>query len=627
MSFMYPLGLIGLVGIPIVIIIYILRSKYNEQTVPSVYLWRLSERFLKRKNPLSGLTGLISLILQILTIAVISFAMARPIFVLPNAANDYYFVLDASGSMNMQDGKQTRFDSAKDEIRDVIKKAADGSSYSLVTVDGGYERVFEYVTNKDKAYEIIDTIESGASSSDTDTMERIAQGYFNDNASVHTYLFTDTDYVQNENIEVVNVARSENNISLEDVFYTRVDDATVVVSGTAISYGADRMIDVVISDGLSGTELGTLKLQALKDIPTPISFTLDINEFYSLTVKIATEDSMALDNVATVYNIESENSYDALLVSDTPFFIKAALNAVSNANVTVMSTEDYKTEADRLAKQDKIVSGYGLYIFDSINPGTMPKDGSVWLIGLTSNLENSGFSVQRENSVDGGSDTIMLTKSTTSIVRKLTSGLVGDNIYISKYVKCGLYGDFTTLFTYMGNPVIFTGLNTFGNREVVFAFNFHDSDFALSIDYLTLMNNLLEYSFPEIIDTAEYYCGDTAEINVISGCNSIRVETPSGNVIYTDVSTAVSEFALTEVGEYKITVEISGSERELYIYSSVPKEERSVFAESAYIGILGEAENNGRDAKYDPMTLLFVLAALLFTAEWMVYCYDKYQLR
>lgn len=627
MTFLYPLGLIGLVGIPIFIVMYLIKNRYTEQTIASTYMWRLSERFLKRRNPLSRLTGIISLILQLLLVAVLSLAVAHPIINVPGAAGEYCFIVDASASMNMSENGKSRFDLAKDEIRDVIDDAKEGSVFSLIYVGDVTEVVCELSDDRGRVLEKLDRLECSQGTVDYTDAIVAAQGYFNDNASVHTYLFTDTDYAESENIEIVNVARGENNISLEDVFYTRVDDTTVVVSGTVISYGADRMVDVAVSDGVSGTDLGTLKLQAIKDTPTPLSFTLDLSDFYSLTVKIATEDSMALDNVATVYSIESENSYDALLVSDSPFFIKAALNAVSNANLTVMSTEDYKTEADRLAKQDKTVSGYGLYIFDSVNPGTMPKDGSVWLIGLTSNLENSGFSVQRENSIDGGSDTITLTKSTTSIVRKLTAGLIGDSIYISKYVKCGLYGDFTTLFTYMGNPVIFTGLNTYGNREVVFAFNFHDSDFALSIDYLTLMNNLLEYSFPEIIDTAEYYCGDTAEINVISGCNSIRVETPSGKVVYTDVSTAVSEFDLTEVGEYKITVDISGSERELYVYSSVPKEERSAVAESAYIGILGEAENNGRDAKYDPMTLLFVLAALLFTAEWMVYCYDKYQLR
>ena len=88
MTFMYPLGLISLVGIPIIILIYILMSQYTEQTVSSTYLWHLSEKFLKKKNPLSGLTGIISLVLQLLTVAVISLLIAHPVFTLPGAAND-----------------------------------------------------------------------------------------------------------------------------------------------------------------------------------------------------------------------------------------------------------------------------------------------------------------------------------------------------------------------------------------------------------------------------------------------------------------------------------------------------------------------------------------------------------
>ena len=100
MRFLYPLGLIGLIGVPIIILIYILKNKYNEQTVPSTYLWTLSEKFFKRRNPLSGLTGIISLILQLLTVTVLSLAIAHPILTLPDAAGEYCFVLDASGSMN-----------------------------------------------------------------------------------------------------------------------------------------------------------------------------------------------------------------------------------------------------------------------------------------------------------------------------------------------------------------------------------------------------------------------------------------------------------------------------------------------------------------------------------------------
>ena len=131
MSFLYPLGLLGLIGIPIIIIIYILQNKYTEQTVNSTYIWKLSEKFLKRRNPLSGITGLISMILQILLVAAISLAVARPIFTLPGAAYDYCFVLDASGSMTMienEEESKTRFDLAKEEIVNIIDEAKDGSS-------------------------------------------------------------------------------------------------------------------------------------------------------------------------------------------------------------------------------------------------------------------------------------------------------------------------------------------------------------------------------------------------------------------------------------------------------------------------------------------------------------------
>ena len=89
MTFLYPLGLLGLIGIPLFIIMYLIKNRYTEQTVPSTYIWTLSERFLRRRNPLSRLTGIISLILQILLVLVLSLAVAHPMITLPGAAGEY----------------------------------------------------------------------------------------------------------------------------------------------------------------------------------------------------------------------------------------------------------------------------------------------------------------------------------------------------------------------------------------------------------------------------------------------------------------------------------------------------------------------------------------------------------
>ena len=628
MTFLYPIGLLGLIGIPILIIVYLIKNRYTEQTVASTFLWRLSERFLKRRNPLSKITGIISLILQLLLVATVSFAVAHPIVTLPGAAYEYCFILDGSASMNMTADGISRFELAKDEILELVGDAKDGSSFTVVLVADTTEIIIEKSDDPARVSARLETLTPSDSTVDYTEAIGVAQGYFDANPSTLTYLVTDTDYEQIENITLVNVARSENNVSVEDVVMTKSGKNTVLVSGNVISYGADRFVDIEVLSDSSEEAIAATKLQLIKDEKTSFSFKLELSDFYSVTVRIPTEDAYAADNAAVLYDLESENSYNALLVSDAPFLIETAINAVSSADVAVITVEAYKDEEARLAAKDKTVSGYSLYVFDGYTPKSLPTDGSVWFLGVDSNVDGSGFSVQGEVVLEGGGDVISLTSSTTTTVRKLTAGMVGDDITIAKYMKCGLYSNFVTLFSYRGNPVVFTGMNDFGNREVVFAFNIHDSNMPLCIDYLVLLGNLLDYSFPEVIETTEYYCGDTAQINVISGCQSIRVESPDGQIVYADTSSAVSEFVLTEVGEYKITVNVSGTDRPTYyVYSSVPKEERATESSDDYIGLQGEPTEEGSDGRYDPLTLLFILAAVLFTAEWMVYCYDKYQLR
>ncbi len=623
MTFLYPIGLIGLIGIPILILVYIIKNRYTEQTVASTYLWTLSERFLKRRNPLSKITGIISLILQLLLVLVLSLSVAHPVIILPGQANEYCFVLDGSGSMNMEVDGVSRFDAAKNEINGIIDEAKDGSVFSLVYVTEITEIIFELSDNRALIKERIAALECSDGSVEYTDAIGVAQGYFNENPSLKTYLVTDADYQEHKNINVVNVARNENNMSIEDVKYTVESDGTISVVGIITSYGANRIADIeVYADG--GTEpVGAYRTFAQMDTPTEFGVTFEIEEFDFLTVGFINEDAMVGDNSVTVYNLKSANAYKALLISNTPFFIENGIKQVSNADLTVKTSEEYE---NALNNTPDLVSGFGLYIFDAYVPETMPKDGAIWIIGPTANISGSGFSVQGEIELDDG-DLLELNKSSGSLVKELTAGITGDNIYIKKYMKCGVYGNFTTLFSYMGSPIIFMGVNDFGNREVVFAFNFHDSDFALSSDHLIIFHNLLDYSFPEVVEKTEYYCGESAQINVVSGCTGIRIDAPSGKETYLDVTSAVSKFTLTEVGEYKITATVSGADRVFCIYSSVPKEERLTAVTEDNIGIVGEPKSSGRDGKYDNLTVLFIVAAILFTAEWMVYCYDKYQLR
>ena len=151
MSFLYPLGLLGLIGVPILILVYIIKSKYTEQTVASTYLWTLSEKFLKRKRRPSPLAGIISLIIQILAVILASLAIAHPTITIPNSANEYCFILDGSGSMSMDAGDPeqavTRFEAGKQTVKDKIDEAMDGSIFTLIYAGDTTSVIFERVVS------------------------------------------------------------------------------------------------------------------------------------------------------------------------------------------------------------------------------------------------------------------------------------------------------------------------------------------------------------------------------------------------------------------------------------------------------------------------------------------------
>ena len=52
---------------------------FNKKVISSTYIWNLSEKFLRKKNPIHKINGLLSLILQIISILFLTLCIARPI--------------------------------------------------------------------------------------------------------------------------------------------------------------------------------------------------------------------------------------------------------------------------------------------------------------------------------------------------------------------------------------------------------------------------------------------------------------------------------------------------------------------------------------------------------------------
>ena len=179
-----------------------------------------------------------------------------------------------------------------------------------------------------------------------------------------------------------------------------------------------------------------------------------------------------------------------------------------------------------------------------------------------------------------------------------------------------------------GDALISAGLNENNNRQVVFAFRIGDSSFGMTEDFLILVRNLMNYLFPAVIEDTAYKCGDTMTVNVVPGCESIVVNSPSGKS--TTLDTLGNDYCnvqLTETGTYTIIVKLAGSEdTSLCSFACVPEEEsRSEGGGTLFLS--GEREYKYSDGFYDDLLAFFILMAVLLLADWGVYCYEQYQLR
>jgi len=615
MRFMYPLGLIGLIGIPIIIAIYILLSKFTEQTVNSNYLWHLSEKFMKRKNPLSGISGIISLILQLLMIVVITMILARPIITLPNAAKNYQFVLDASSSMNMYEGKETRFDKAKDEIERVIKNAKNGSTYSLVYVTNDESvHAFDNVSDKKTAIELVNEVNSGDTSTSHTSLLNTAQSIFDKNSSALVYLVTDKSYKTHQNIEIIDVGNEEaENYGVFDVEYSHLN-GRLTINAKAVSYINDKTLDIRVYIDDREVKASSFDVKAGEE--TPVTFDVPCSAFNKFKVEIANKDGYMADNSVEAYNLKSDKTYSVLIVSETGFFFKAVIDALIDSEIEIVSPDEYENVQDE----------YGLYIFDSYTPSTLP-DSAVWLINSDSSVESSGFGVKGKIELSPNA-IISKSTSTSTNVRNLLSGVGNSEIYITNFVKySGMYLNFHTLYSYDSNPLIFAGANGLGNRQVVFGFDLHNSDFALSTDFVMLTRNLLEYSFPNVIDQTNYIVGEDALVSILKNAQNLKAVSPSGKDIYIETDGATATLSLTEIGTYVISMTLAGSDMEYRIYSGANKAESAPTITEEDFSLNGEKTDANIDGEYDPMMMFFVCLAILFIADWGVYCYEKYQLR
>src|SRR4249920_2668598 len=133
MPFTSPLALLGLLFIPAVLAMYMLKLRRDRAVVPSTLLWSRLLTDVEANAPWQKLRRSLLLLLQLLLVLILALLAARPFLERPaGLAGDIVLIVDTSASMAATDVTPTRLDAAKAVAIDALKDLPAGGKVSVI---------------------------------------------------------------------------------------------------------------------------------------------------------------------------------------------------------------------------------------------------------------------------------------------------------------------------------------------------------------------------------------------------------------------------------------------------------------------------------------------------------------
>ncbi len=403
--FVNPWALIGLIAVPILILIYIIKKRYREEVVPSTFLWKRSLKYMKKRLPFN-FKNLLLLLLQISAVTLAVLVIARP--TIPSKkTGETIVILDTSASMRttvyVQDGNETkeitRLDRAKDMIAEYAKEVDRNNRMTLITAGDTVER---RLYRSEKRYNIIselDKIECGWGAANTDFNETI-KGVLLENVGARILFFTDTQYEKLENVEVVlvNDEAREWNAAALDLEVKQLGNGAFSFTGKVASYGRDETLNVVLY--VDGQYVQAKKIDCVAGEVTEVAFReYEAVNYQDAEIRIEMgdgKDALLYDDKYMTYREDASRLRVQVVFAESAYdeFLTIALSA-AEINSQVVRITDVNEDGceNRVApggglNPSKIkYSGYDAYIFVGILPEYMPGDGTTWLMNPPSETE------------------------------------------------------------------------------------------------------------------------------------------------------------------------------------------------------------------------------------------------
>lgn len=628
MKWLAPLGFLGLLGLLVLLLIYLIKPNFQKKAVSSTYVWKLSLKLKKRKNPINRLQDILLLICQIVAILSFTLVMAQPVlhdFADENTVRKIA-VIDASAAMRAEYEGETRFERAVNEVRALAEDAVNKEGEITVILAGEKAEFVSVRTNQKTIGELNASLDelSGADgisfpedscsfgAADIDGAMSLAEQVLEQTPHAQVLFYTSKTYINTGNVEVINVAADpEYNVAILDSravlnenFYTfevdvasygRASSVTVNVEVYGANDTAGNTLKTALNVQIGGDEIKTVKFDKDAD--------LIVTAYEYAYVYITENDSFSYDNSFYIYGGTKEE-IKILYASSIPNkFFRGSLYALRDALASRWSITI--SQVDASTETNIPTSGYDFYIYEKTTPKTMPKDGAVLFVAPTRMPAGSGVSVG--SSVRSGNFTLNTVGEHT-----VTDGLNADGVLVTKISEITVNDEYEVLLTCFKETALAVK-NEAKSKVAIIGFELQNSDLSLLLTFPKLFFNLFNYYFPYTVEDYNFEVGEKVTVNARG--EALKV---SGQGVNIELKELPTELTLSRYGTYSFTQELmTGKTVTENVYVKIPNSESDFTTEVEEL-TNPHVENSSVKADYDLLLWIAALLVLCLFVEWEI---------
>lgn len=609
------LGNLGfLVIIPVILALYLLKRKYEDQEVSSTLLWSKTLQNWEVTRPWQKLRRNLLMFLQLLAALILVMALMRPAIPAEGAVADHtVIVIDTSASMLAREGEKTRIELAVAGARSIIQNLGSKQSLTLIAADREPQLLLSKSSDKAALLQKLDSLSAGLGSADLRAALSLAQAvaatvdgsgiiWYGDGGSERITGTAAT--VAGSSFRFVQVGRTSENSAI-GAFVTQTgakgNDGLLRID----NYGSEAKAGKATIYDLSGKLVETSDFSVEANGSYSLSFRdLPSSPAYRAVISVD-KDGLAQDNEVWSVPFVADKARAVLVSPEGNRFLSQVLKTGGLLSVETMDRLPVKTDGPA-----------DLWIFDRVVPDVLPQ-GNVLLIAPERKTAWLPYSGERE---------IQYVAQATAN-DPLLKYVDWKDVHVAKAAALGEIPGMHSLVRAGELDLVRSG--TIGNqRAVIVSFDLHNSDFPLRPAFPIFMQNALAWLSPKQSEPiASAQPGEAVSVPLTPGASSRSLGLPDGSS--QRVSAEGSAWLLQvpqQIGLYRMEEEVGGTKQVRYFGAALASVESDIQPRSMSIAsaVAGDQEQKNAQPFETAGTRelaywLAALALLVVFAEWRVY--------